>query len=156
VGVAKVSAKQIQGERVAFHLLHQRLELLLRARHPERAEQRHASIWRKAQEVHHRGGGLPIGAQVRDRIAGGDNAETFVVGGEPLEQGGEARVLEFARRGRGGRVLQRLQTIEDEQRPPLAGELGQPPAFVERALRTARHLRVAEEGEGFLQKHVGR
>jgi hypothetical protein len=52
--------------------------------------------------------------------------------------------------------IQRLQTIEDEQRPPLAGEPRQPPAFIERALRTACHFRVAEEGEGLLQKRVGR
>ena len=52
--------------------------------------------------------------------------------------------------------MQWLKAIEDEQRPPLAGELGQPPAFVERALRTARHRQVAEEGQGFLQKDVGR
>ena len=91
------------------------------------------------------------GAQVGDGIPGGDDAQAAAGGGQPFEQGGEALVLEFARRGRGGRVLQRLQAIEDEQRPPLADELGQPPAFVERALRTARHLPVAEEGEGLLR-----
>jgi hypothetical protein len=77
-------------------------------------------------------------------------------GGEILEQDRDALVLELARRGRGGRVLQRLQAVENEQSPPLAHERGQPPAFVERALRAARQLGVAEEGEGFLEKQVGR
>ena len=52
--------------------------------------------------------------------------------------------------------MQRLQAIEDQQRPSLADEPGQPPAFVERARRAARHRRVVEEGEGFGQKRVGR
>ena len=44
MGVAQPGAEQIQCERVAFHLLHQRLELRLRALHPERSEQRHAGF----------------------------------------------------------------------------------------------------------------
>src|SRR6266851_7667988 len=45
VGVAKITAKQIQSERVAFHILNQRLELLLRSLYSERPEQRHASFF---------------------------------------------------------------------------------------------------------------
>ena len=52
--------------------------------------------------------------------------------------------------------MQRLKPIEYEQRPPFSDELGQPPAFVERALRVACHRRVAEEDECFLEKRIGR
>ena len=75
-------------------------------------------------------------------------------GGQPFEQRAQPLVLEFAGRGRGGRVLQRLEAVEDEQRAPFADELGQPPALLERALRAARQHRVTEEGEGFRQKQV--
>jgi hypothetical protein len=51
--------------------------------------------------------------------------------------------------------LQRLEAIKDEQRAPRADELGQPPAFVERARRALRQAFVAEEGEGLGQKQVG-
>jgi hypothetical protein len=42
---------------------------------------------------------------------------------------GRALVFEFARRGR---VLQRLEAVEEEQAAPLAGEAGQALAFLER------------------------
>jgi hypothetical protein len=103
-----------------------------------------------------RGRGLPEGAQVGDGVARGNQAQAVAVGGQILEQDCDALVLELARRGRGGRVLQRLQAVEDEQRPPLAHQRGQPPALVERPVRAARQGRVAEKGEGFLEKQVGR
>ena len=60
-----------------------------------------------------------------------------LVAASPLSRA-RGPVLELARRRRRGRVLQRLQTVEDEQRPPLADELGQPPALVDRGLCAAR------------------
>ena len=141
---------------MALHIFDQLLELRLRPLHPERPQQRHASFHGQARELHLRRSGLPVGSQIRDGIPGGDHAQAVVVGGQPFQQGGQPLVLQLARRGRGGRVLQRLQAIQDQQRPPLAHQLRQPPAFVERPLRTDGHLRVAEEGEGILEKHVGR
>ena len=150
-------SEDLQGQRMAVHVFHQLLELGLRTgSHADGAEQLYPGGRREARQLVHGRGGLPVGAQVGEGIPGGDDAKPQAGGGQPFEQGGEALVLELARRGRGGRVLQGLHAIEDEQRPPLADELGQPPAFVERALRAARHRRVAEEGEGFRQKRVGR
>ena len=44
VSVAQISAEEVQGEGVAFHVLHELFELLRRAVHAERAEQGHASF----------------------------------------------------------------------------------------------------------------
>ena len=82
-------------------------------------------------------GGLPIIPQVRDGISSSDDAQAAIVGGEPLEQSGEALVLEHPVHRWAGRVLQRLQAIEDEQRPLLANEPRQPLALLKRPPRTA-------------------
>ena len=79
-------------------------------------------------------------------------------GGQALEQRGEALVLELARRGRAGRVLQRLEAVENEEAAPLADEAGEALAFLERAGVAGGELFVrvvAEEGEGFLEEQVG-
>ncbi len=157
VGVVEVSAEQVQGERVAFHVFHQLLEIGLgTGSHADGPEQLHPGGRREARQLVHGRGGLLVGAQIGDAIPGGDDAKPQAGVGQPLEQGGEALVLELARRGRGGGVLQRLQAIEDEQRPSFADELGQPPAFFERTRATLSHRRIAEEDEGFLEKHVAR
>ena len=87
------------------------------------------------------------GAQIGQGEAGGDEAEPAAGGGEAAQQGGQALILELAgRKGGGGRrVLQGLQTIEDQQRAPLADQPGEPPAFVVGARRAARHRGVAEK-----------
>jgi hypothetical protein len=51
--------------------------------------------------------------------------------------------------------LQRLQTIEDEERTFLAHELGPPPACFVPALRTARPRRVTEKVRASF-KNIGR
>ncbi|MGZ8690015.1 MAG: hypothetical protein ACXWXI_06050, partial [Aeromicrobium sp.] len=63
-------------------------------------------------------------------------------GGQAFEQRGDALVLELARRGRGGRVLQRFQAVEDEQVLSLANEAGQILAFLKSASRASRKLSV--------------
>lgn len=80
----------------------------------------------------------------------------MAIGGQTLEQGGQTLVLQLAVRVGGWSVLQRLQAIEDEQRPLLAGDLGQALALLVRALRAVRHFRVAEKEERLPQKEVGR
>ena len=156
-GLLEKAAHDLQGEGVAVDFLDQVFELLLGANHdPELAQQGHAGGFAQARKLMLRGSGLPEGAQVGDGVARGNQAQAVAAGGQPLEQGRDALVLELARRGREGRVLQRLQAVENEQGPPLAHERGQPPAFVERALRASRQLGVAEKGEGFLEKQVGR
>ena len=81
VGVAQVGPEEVQGQRVAFHILHQRLEFLLRAIYPERPEQRHAGFLGQPRKRLLRRGGLPVGTQVRDGIPGSDNAQALAVGG---------------------------------------------------------------------------
>ena len=93
----------------------------------------HAGCPGQAQQLHLRRGGLPERPQVRERIPGGDDAQAVAGGGQALEQRGDALVLELARRGRGGRVLQRLEAVEDEEAAPLADEAGEALAFLERA-----------------------
>ena len=118
----------------------------------------HAGVAGQAQQLHLRRGGLPERLQVRERIPGGDDAQAVAGGGQALEQRGDALVLELARRGRGGRVLQRLEAVEDEEAAPLAHEAGEALAFLERAGGAGGELLVrvvAEEGEGFLEEQVG-
>src|SRR5688572_12376394 len=112
----------------------------------------------EAQQFHLRRSGLPERLQVRERIAGGDDAQAATGGSQAFQQRGDALILELARRGRGGRVLQRLEAVEDENAAPLADDAGEPLAFLERAGRAGseRLVRVvAEEGEGLLEKQVG-
>lgn len=71
-----------------------------------------------------------------------------------FEQCRQALAFEFARSRRSGRVLQRLQAIEDKHRFALANELRQALAFLVRALRAARHLLITKEAQRFLEKQV--
>src|SRR5439155_24515463 len=57
-----------------------------------------------------------------------------------------------------GRVLQRLEAVEDEEAAPLAHDTGEALSFLERAGGAGGEglVRVvAEEGEGFLEEQVG-
>src|SRR5437870_2285203 len=109
----------------------------------------HAGFRRQAAEFHLWRGCLPEGLQVRERIAGGDDAQAVARGGQPFEQCGDAIVFKLPVHRWPGRVLQRLQAIKDEERLPLANELCQPPTFVDSALCAIRHCWVAEETESF-------
>ncbi len=158
VSFTQVTAEEDERERVAFDVFHQCLEFLRRAAHAEGSEQVHAGVAGQAQQFHLRRSGLPERAQVRQRIAGGDEAQAVAGGGEAFKQRGDALVLELVGRGRGGRVLQRLETVEDEQGVPLADDGGEALAFLERTggAGSEGFVRVvAEEGEGFLEKQVG-
>ncbi len=50
--------------------------------------------------------------------------------GEALEKGAQALVLQLACQRRGRRILQRLETIEDERRAFVADPFGEAPALV--------------------------
>ena len=134
---AEKPPSRFKRERVAFHVFDQFLEFadLLtvlvavverhvrgRCLHAEGFEQMHAGFAGQAQQLLLRHGGLPERLQVRERIPGGDDAQAVAGGGQAFEQRGDALVLELARRGRGGRVLQRLEAVEDEEAAPLAHE----------------------------------
>ena len=75
--------------------------------------------------------------------------------GQALQQRGDALVFQLARRGRGGRVLQRFEAIEDEKAASLAQEPSEALAFLECAGGAGCKLFVrivAEEAEGFLEE----
>ena len=169
VGACRNAAEQVQGERVAFHVFDQFLELiyLLGAVTAARvcAAFTPKVLSRCTPASRDRRSSFTSGAVVCQnarrsgmRISGGDDAQAVAGGGQPFEQRGDALVLEFARRGRGGRVLQRLEAVEDEQAAPLAHDAGQALAFLERAGGAGGEFIVrvvAEEGEGFLEEQVG-
>jgi hypothetical protein len=88
VAVAQVAAEQVQGERVAFHILDQFLELIPKppalgdadvfpetSLHPAQLEQLHPRSRGTALELFLPHGSSEGGAQVRDGIAGGDDAQ---------------------------------------------------------------------------------
>src|ERR1044072_3968817 len=109
-----------------------------------------ASFLRQTHKSFLRRGSLPKRLQVRQRIAGGDYAQAMAGGGQALEQRGDALVLQLARRGRGGRVLQRLKAVENEKIAALADDAGEALSFFERAGVAGGELLVrivAEEGE---------
>lgn len=82
---------------------------------------------------HFRRGGLPESVEVGQCTASRNEAQAPVVLRQALEQRGDALILEFARRGRSGRVLQRFESVENEQVLPLADDAGEALAFLERA-----------------------
>src|SRR5438445_11013404 len=74
VGVMEVGAKQVQVERVAFHIFDEWFKLALSSLYAKFLEQRNAGFLGQTREFVFRGGGLPIGSQVRNRISGSHDA----------------------------------------------------------------------------------
>ncbi|HEY5752649.1 MAG TPA: hypothetical protein VIT21_05840 [Chthoniobacterales bacterium] len=118
----------------------------------------HAGFAGQAQQLHLRRAALPERPQIRERIPGGDDAQAVAGGGQALQQRGDALVLQLTRRGRSGRVLQRLEAVEDEKAATLAHDAGEALTFLERTGVAGGKLLVrivAEENQGFLEEQIG-
>src|ERR1035437_1419128 len=93
----------------------------------------HASFLGKTEKWFLLSGSLPERPQVRQRISGGDDAQAKAILRQTLEQRGNALVFQLAGRGTGGRMLQRLQSVENQQATSRADDTGNALALLERA-----------------------
>ncbi len=124
--IAEVSAEQGQRQGMTTELHRGGEQFFLLASHPEVLQQGSSCLGRQAFQVQlHGPRGQPF--QVDDRHPRGNQAQSWVVRRQVPEQGAEASILEpsaaAAVLGK-GRVLQGLQTVEDQQRPPGANQVG--------------------------------
>ena len=87
-------------------------------------------------------------------LAGGDQAEAGIVGGQALQERLEGLILEPPGLGIVHRILQRLDAVEDEQRAMPPDERGQPFTAFPRAAFGG--VGVVEKRESFLDEQVGR
>ena len=161
-GLAQVAAEEVQREGVTLHVLDQLLELFQSVRPSAPDVSRRQPSPRPLEQ---RDAARGKGASSRFSSSARRSGMLYRVvtthshgccAASPFSSAAIALVLQLARRGRGGRVLQRLEAIEDEQRPPLADEPAsrRPLSNAPAALPASR--RVAEEGEGLVEKQVGR
>src|SRR5436309_4860644 len=105
-GSAQVVSQKCQRQRVATHLLGSGPQLGVLALHSETAQQRGACVRSEMLQIPLRSG-LGRGVEVHDLLAGCDEAETGILGGKALQEGGKARIFEAACK-RTRRVLERL------------------------------------------------
>ncbi len=100
------------------------------------------TIWQVAQQVNRRLLHKPVELLLLGRrlvldvlqvLAGGDEAQAGVVGGETLQERFEGLILEPPSLRIVHRILQRLDAVQDEQRAMPADEPGQPFAAFPRA-----------------------
>ena len=93
-------------------------------------------------------------AQVAHRQARGHDAQAGVVPRQLPQQAFQRRVLQAAAQRRPGRVLQRLEAVQHQQRALRANQCGQPLALLPG--RAVRRIRVAEPAQRGIDEGIGR
>ncbi len=131
MGVGKESAEQLQRQRVPAGILPRRLHLGFRADDLQVAQQGNRRLLHQLVELLLRGRRLVL--DVLQVLAGGDDAQAGIVGGQTLQERFEGLILEPPGLRIVHRILQRLDAVQDEQRAMPADEPGQPFAAFPRA-----------------------
>ncbi len=153
VSVAQEGADEGQRKGMAVDLADNLRQFLLGSFDPQPAQQLDAGHRTQPDEV--------VGAhpttdprlQIGHRLAGGDDQQAGIVGGQRADQGGDRRVFDLARLRRRRRILQGLEAVEDHQRPPPPHQLGKAQAAVTGRLR---RVVLAEEAQGLVDEFVAR
>ena len=125
VSVAEEAPEELEGEGMAARVPPGCLQLVVAPIHLEVAEVGDGGLLFEPIDPTLASRAAEVGADVPEGLAGGDEAETGVVPGEALEEGGDPLVLQLAGL-RGARwVLERLETIEDEEAAVVPDEGGE-------------------------------
>ena len=126
--LGEVTAQQVEREGVAGDVFDEVLEFDCGSPDAEGFQKFDAGGGGEVLQFQHRCGGVAEGRQVGHSLAGGHQAEAGIALGQAPEQGSQCGITELAGQ-RTGRVLQRLQAVEDEQSAALRGELSEALAF---------------------------
>ena len=152
VGIGEESAEQLQRQRVPAGILPGRLHLGFRADDLQVAQEGDRRLLHQLVELLLLGRRLVL--DVLQVLAGGDDAQAGIVGGQTLQERFEGLILEPPGLRIVHRILQRLDAVEDEQRAMPADEPGQPFAALPRAALGG--VGIVEELERLLNEQVGR
>ena len=151
--IRQIAADNLQRQRMALHLGAERAPLRLRSLDAEPRQQRRAGLLAQAAEYAlRRGGGIAL--EVFDLAARRHQTEASIAGREGFKQRGQRIVLQPPLHRRVGRILQRLQPVEDQQRSAFAQGPREPFPLLVAALALDR--RQSEEFQRLGEEQVRR
>jgi hypothetical protein len=126
MGISEIGTQEVEREGVTFDVLDELSAFLLRAANLKKLEECDARFAGKTLECDFGGRSLSIISEIRDREAGGDDAEAVVASeGQGPEESGERVVFETAVVRWAGRILEGLDTVENEYGALLRDEMSE-------------------------------